>query len=139
MKSTLLTTALILAALTLWGRSIPLPPTLRPLDAPQTVLARLSPLEEAILAAPELGLDPHWVLFTAYAESGFRPWLVGAAGELGQFQIHPKYSPQAKTEHDRALVAVRLLAKYRKLYGPKFERTRLAYTSPVAARTLYGR
>lgn len=42
-------------------------------------------------AADEFGVDP-WVLAaTAYRESDCRPGVTGAAGEIGMFQVHPRW------------------------------------------------
>lgn len=91
-----------------------------------------APLEAALLHAMDKGVPTSWVLQTAWVESHLDSGMVGAAGELGMFQIHPRFSPQAKTEYDRALVAVNLIADYRAMYHG-WEMVRLAYRWPEEA------
>ncbi len=42
--------------------------------------------------ATEEGINPQLALDIAHAESNFNPKAVGKAGEVGLFQIHPKYA-----------------------------------------------
>jgi hypothetical protein len=88
--------------------------------------------EVALLAALDRGVPATWVLQTAWLESRMHSWVVGSAGELGEFQINPRWFPDAVTEADRALKAVELLAEYKRLYG-SWDRVRFAYRAPAAA------
>jgi hypothetical protein len=53
------------------------------------------PTEEQInqitKAANDYGVDPSLALAVAEVESGFNPEAVGTQGELGVFQLHPKF------------------------------------------------
>lgn len=41
--------------------------------------------------ATQMGIDPNFALDIARAESSLNPKAVGKAGEVGLYQIHPKY------------------------------------------------
>lgn len=43
-------------------------------------------------AAPHFGIDPNLATAVAIQESSLNPRAVGAVGEIGLFQIRPKYS-----------------------------------------------
>lgn len=54
-------------------------------------------IERAIEDASEIyGVDPNLVRAMVQVESRRNPKAVGAAGEIGLLQLHPKYFPEAK-------------------------------------------
>ena len=78
-------------------------PTVEPTPVPTKVPTRVPTAEPTVRAAAILDLttavteaakafEPGvraWAIMVAKCESGFRPWEVGRAGEIGLWQIHP--------------------------------------------------
>lgn len=99
------------------------------------MISPLSTEQVIISAALDAGFDPHWLLWTAWLESRMQLDLVGAVGECGPLQLHPRYFGQACADGiaEQARVSAGLIAAYRRAYGPNWEMVRLAYVSPRMA------
>lgn len=84
--------------------------------------AQAAPLTPTLRAAIEQpGIPAAWrpVLYgIAWTESSFNERAIGTQGELGAFQLHPRWHVVPVTTKDQAAYAYRLLKKYLDICGP---------------------
>lgn len=67
-------------------------------------------------------IDPILVQAIIKVESNYNPKAIGAAGEVGLMQIHPKYHPQiSKNPAKNVLMGIKILYMYKKQCYPKFK------------------
>jgi soluble lytic murein transglycosylase-like protein len=77
-----------------------------------------SPLQNQIIQeANAQGVPSSIALGVAQQESGFNPNAVGAAGELGTFQLMPQYFPGAADPNANVSLGVGYLAQLYKQFG----------------------
>jgi soluble lytic murein transglycosylase-like protein len=75
--------------------------------------------------APFYQVPPSEALAIIDTESAFNPWATGSAGEVGLFQIHPKWHKEYEASelydpHKNVLIGLLKIKKFKRLCGSKW-------------------